>query len=68
MFLSHFMDVTFDPPIPPFDLGDDTIPQFPCTYKSFVAFKNSLINYKEGAFSLMSVNVRSCRKNFASFV
>lgn len=55
--------------IPALDLCNESdIPEFPCSYKSPDKLKNVLTNYKKGAFSLLTFNVRSCRKNFGCFL
>ena len=41
---------------------------FPCSYKNPDKLANTLANYKKGTFSLMTFNVRSCRKNFGCFL
>ena len=59
----------FDFPLPTLDFvaGDD-IPKFPCSYRNPDNLANILTDYKKGAFSLLSFNIRSCRKNFGCFV
>ena len=62
-------EIVLDPTPPTLDLssGDD-IPRFPCTYKSPARFKSVAANYGNGDLSLLTFNVRSCRRNFSSFV
>ena len=47
--------------------GDDDIPQFPCSYRSPDELKDISNNYKIASFSLLTYNIRSCRKNFGTF-
>ena len=47
---------------------DNDIPKFPCIFRSPDNLTNVFNNYNKGAFSLLTFNVRSCRKNFGSFV
>ena len=55
--------------IPALDLSDNNdIPKFPCSYKNPDELANVLKEYKKGAFSLMTCNVRSCRTNFGPFL
>ena len=59
----------FDPPPPRFNLDEDNdIQQFPCTYRSPNDFKTIATDYKSEAMSMLMYNVRSCRKNFSTFV
>ena len=54
---------------PQFNLSEDNdIPQINCTYVSPDAFRTEGVYPSLGSFSLLSFNIRSCRKNFASFV
>ena len=54
---------------PRLNLSDENdIPEFPCVYKSPDMFKDDTNDRVHGgSFSLLTFNVRSCRKNFASF-
>ena len=55
--------------IPALNLNDENdIPSFPCSYRNPDGLQNTLADYKKGAFSLMTVNIRSCRKNFGCFL
>ena len=47
---------------------DDEIPRVNCTYVTPDSFKTEATDSFYGSFSLLSFNIRSCRKNFASFV
>ena len=59
----------FDPSPPQFNLSDDdNIPQFSCDYRTTSGFQSETKNCSNGYFSLLSYNIRSCRRNFASFV
>ena len=63
------MDIAFDLPLPILDFSDnEDIPKFPCTYKTPDKLSNVLAEYRKGSFSLLTFNVRSCRRNFGSFV
>ena len=47
---------------------DDEIPRVNCTYVTPDSFKTEATDSFYGSFSLLSFNIRSCRRNFASFV
>ena len=52
-----------------FDISqDDDIPRVNCEYYSSSNFKDATTGYGKGSFSILSLNIRSCRKNFGCFV
>ena len=54
---------------PRFDVNEDNdIPVIPCTYKNLGNFGNTVTNCMPGTFSMMMYNIRSCRKNFGTFL
>ena len=61
-------NLDFDLP-PRLDLSDDNdIPVIPCTYKTPNAFKSTAADCMNGSLSMLLYNIRSCRKNFGTFV
>ena len=52
--------------LPTLDLTED-IPQIPCNYYNVKSFKKHIEKTKN-CISVLTYNIRSCRKNFASFV
>ena len=44
------------------------IPKIDCNYYSPSDFKTTILNYTDKSFSMLSMNIRSCRTNFSEFV
>ena len=52
---------------PPNLVLDDELPYVECAYKSVRGFNESHIQNDKDTFSIIGMNIRSCRKNFNSF-
>ena len=50
------------------ELDNDFIDRVPCIIDSPLGFKPNLIQYENDSFSILNLNIRSIRKNFASFL
>ena len=49
-------------------VDDDNFPNVPCSYYSPDNLNSHVSKYKNRSFSMINFNIRSCRKNFASFL
>ena len=65
----HWME-NFNFDIPPrFEVHEDNdIPNTPCTYKNVGKLDNLATDCMNGSMSMLMYNIRSCRKNFSTFV
>ena len=54
--------------VPRFSIDDNDIPNVHCTDVNQDTLKNTLKFYKQKSFSLIAFNIRSCRRNFFSFM
>ena len=54
---------------PRFEISEDNdIPIIPCNYKGPDNFGNVVVNCMTGTMSMMLFNIRSCRRNFGTFL
>ena len=67
------MDIPDEAPLPSFNLSNDIdsidpIPHSDCRYVNIGNFNSLSSNYIKGSFSVLCYNIRSCRRNFSSFL
>ena len=54
---------------PDIDISEDgDIPTVPCMYRTPTQFISDTKNYNSGFFSILNINIRSCRRNFTSLI